>query len=48
MFLAPAPQQLAALLRDKYGFDDADLGEEGIDILQQPTGEETDTMAGVG
>ncbi|HXP18204.1 MAG TPA: phosphopantetheine-binding protein, partial [Streptosporangiaceae bacterium] len=29
VFLAPAPQQLAAVLRDRYGFDDADLDADG-------------------
>jgi amino acid adenylation domain-containing protein len=29
VFLAPAPRQLAALLRDKFELEDADLGEEG-------------------
>jgi acyl carrier protein len=33
VFLAPAPRQLAALLRDKHGFDDADLADEGIEGL---------------
>ncbi|HEX9352704.1 MAG TPA: AMP-binding protein, partial [Streptosporangiaceae bacterium] len=39
VFLAPTPRQLAALLRDKHGFDDADLGEAGIDGLEQGPGE---------
>ncbi|HEX9034250.1 MAG TPA: phosphopantetheine-binding protein, partial [Streptosporangiaceae bacterium] len=33
VFLAPTPQQLAALLRDKHGFDDADLSDEGLEGL---------------
>jgi amino acid adenylation domain-containing protein len=33
VFLAPAPRQLAALLRDKHGFDDADLADESIEGL---------------
>ncbi len=33
VFLAPSPQQLAAALRDKYGFDDADLDDESIEEL---------------
>jgi hypothetical protein len=38
IFLAPTPRQLAGLLRDKYGLEDAELGEEGLDGLveQQP------------
>jgi amino acid adenylation domain-containing protein len=31
VFLAPTPAQLAALLRDKHGFDDVDLGADGLD-----------------
>ncbi|MDQ2956500.1 MAG: amino acid adenylation domain-containing protein [Actinomycetota bacterium] len=33
IFLAPNPRQLAALLCDKYGLEDAELGEDGIDGL---------------
>jgi amino acid adenylation domain-containing protein len=33
VFLAPAPRQLAALLRDDHGFDDADLADESIEGL---------------
>jgi amino acid adenylation domain-containing protein len=33
VFVTPTPQQLAALLRDEHGFDDADLGEDGIEGL---------------
>jgi amino acid adenylation domain-containing protein len=42
VFLAPTPQQLAALLRDKHGFDDAGLGEEGIEGLEELPDEQTD------
>ncbi len=35
VFLAPTAQQLAAHLRDKYGFDDADLDDESIEELEQ-------------
>ncbi len=33
VFLAPTAQQLAAVLRDKHGFDDADLDEESLEDL---------------
>ena len=33
IFLTPAPQQLAGLLRDKHGLDDAELTEESLDDL---------------
>lgn len=33
IFLAPTAAQLAALLREKYGFEDAELGEGGLDEL---------------
>jgi amino acid adenylation domain-containing protein len=33
VFLAPTPRELAGLLRDKHGFDDADLSEESLDSL---------------
>ena len=33
VFLAPTPAQLTVLLRDKFGLDDADLGEDGLDGL---------------
>src|SRR5260370_16045574 len=39
VFLAPTPRELAALLRDKHGFDDADVSEAGIEGLEQPAGE---------
>jgi len=35
VFLAPTAQQLAAVLRDKHGFDDADLDEESLDDLER-------------
>ena len=31
IFLAPNPRELTALLRDKHGLQDAELGEDGID-----------------
>jgi acyl carrier protein len=34
VFLAPSPRQLAALLRDKHGFEDTELGDDGIDGLE--------------
>ena len=33
VFLAPTPRQLAALLRDKHGLEDAELDAEGLDGL---------------
>jgi enterobactin synthetase component F len=33
IFVAPAPRQLAAVLRDRHGVDDADLDEGGLDGL---------------
>jgi amino acid adenylation domain-containing protein len=33
IFLTPAPQQLAAMLRDKHDLDDADLNDESLDDL---------------
>ena len=30
IFLAPTPRQLAALLRDQHGFEDTELGEDGL------------------
>ncbi len=33
VFLAPTPQQLAAVLRDKHGFEDADL--DSVDDLER-------------
>jgi len=38
IFLAPTPKQLAALLREKYGLEDVELGEQGLDglIEQEP------------
>jgi amino acid adenylation domain-containing protein len=35
VFLAPTAQQLAAVLRDKHGFDDADTDSESLDDLQR-------------
>jgi acyl carrier protein len=35
VFLAPTPRQLAALLRDKHGLQDADLDADGVDGLEQ-------------
>ncbi len=35
VFLAPTAQQLAAVLRDKHGFDDADLDDESLDDLER-------------
>jgi amino acid adenylation domain-containing protein len=34
VFLTPTPRQLAGLLRDEHGFEDAELGEEGLDGLE--------------
>ncbi|MFL6162583.1 MAG: non-ribosomal peptide synthetase [Jatrophihabitantaceae bacterium] len=38
IFLAPTPKQLAAVLRDKYGLEDVELDEQGLDglIEQEP------------
>ncbi len=33
IFVTPAPQQLAGLLRDKHGLDDAELDDESLDDL---------------
>jgi acyl carrier protein len=33
VFLAPTPRQLAALLRDKHGLDDEELGAGGLGHL---------------
>ncbi|HEX9624111.1 MAG TPA: amino acid adenylation domain-containing protein [Streptosporangiaceae bacterium] len=38
VFLAPTPQQLAAVLRDKHGFDDASLDEESIEDVEKSAG----------
>jgi amino acid adenylation domain-containing protein len=35
VFLAPTPRQLAALLRDEHGLEDAELGADGIDGLDE-------------
>jgi acyl carrier protein len=37
VFAAPTPRQLAALLRDDHGIDDADLDQESIEGLTQTT-----------
>lgn len=34
VFLAPTPAQLAVLLRDKYGLEDVELGEDGVAGLE--------------
>ncbi|HEY2441971.1 MAG TPA: amino acid adenylation domain-containing protein [Streptosporangiaceae bacterium] len=36
VFLTPTPQQLAGLLRGKHGFEDSDLGPDGIAELTVP------------
>jgi hypothetical protein len=38
IFLAPTPKQLATLLREKYGLEDFELDEQGLDglIEQEP------------
>jgi acyl carrier protein len=33
VFLAPTPSQLAVLMQEKYGLEDVELGEEGLDGL---------------
>jgi amino acid adenylation domain-containing protein len=33
VFLSPSPRQLATLLRDKHGFEDEDLGADGVEGL---------------
>jgi acyl-coenzyme A synthetase/AMP-(fatty) acid ligase len=38
VFLAPTAQQLAAVLRDQHGFDDADLDEESVEDLERQFG----------
>jgi amino acid adenylation domain-containing protein len=38
VFLAPTPRQLAALLRDKHGYEDEELGAGGIDGLADVAG----------
>jgi amino acid adenylation domain-containing protein len=38
VFLAPTPRQLAALLRDKHGLEDDELGAEGVAGLQLASG----------
>ena len=39
IFLTPAPQQLAGLLRDKHGLDDAELDDESLDDLTATAGD---------
>ncbi len=34
IFIAPTPSQLSVLLRDKYGLDDVELGEDGLDGIE--------------
>jgi acyl-coenzyme A synthetase/AMP-(fatty) acid ligase/acyl carrier protein len=41
VFLAPTPRQLAALLRDQHGLEDADLDEEGVEGPQEVPDEQT-------
>ncbi len=49
VFLAPTVRQFAALLRDKHGLQDEELGADGIDGLEQLTDEGPGrSMAGVG
>ena len=43
VFLAPTPQQLAVLLRDEHGFEDADIGADGIEGLGEVPDETTET-----
>jgi amino acid adenylation domain-containing protein len=38
VFLTPTPRQLAALLRDQHGFQDADLGPEGLEGIEGVAG----------
>ncbi len=44
VFLAPTPRQLAALLRDKHGLDDADLDEQSIEELEDLPGQQPATL----
>jgi amino acid adenylation domain-containing protein len=39
IFLTPAPQQLASMLRDKHGLDDAELTDESLDDLTPAAGD---------
>jgi hypothetical protein len=41
IFVAPAPRQLAAVLRDRHDVDDAELGEDGLEGLDGLSDEET-------
>jgi hypothetical protein len=45
VFLAPAPRALAALLRDKHGLRDAELGASGLGDLDELVREEPGTSA---
>jgi acyl carrier protein len=40
IFLAPTPAQLTVLLADKHGLDDAELGEDGLDGLDELSDDE--------
>jgi hypothetical protein len=42
VFLAPTPRELAGLLRDQHGLEDADLGADGLDGLVQLTEQSAD------
>jgi acyl carrier protein len=44
VFLAPTARQLAALLRDKHGLDDADLEDESIEGLEEAHDGQTDPI----
>jgi amino acid adenylation domain-containing protein len=43
VFLAPTPQQLAAVLRDKHGFEDASLDDESIEDVERSAGVPADS-----
>jgi amino acid adenylation domain-containing protein len=45
VFLAPTPRQLAALLRDKHGLPDTELGAGGVAGLGQLAGQGSEPMA---
>jgi acyl-coenzyme A synthetase/AMP-(fatty) acid ligase len=42
VFLSPSPRQLAALLRDKHGFEDEELGPEGFGEITCMPGQDPD------
>ena len=42
IFVTPAPQQLAGLLRDEHGLDDAELADESLDDLTAVAGDGAD------